>query len=77
MDKTGFYLCLVCGLLVLIAGLDMTLSNGTSAGWSPAGRFSNGHQGSINGTSAIIFGLIILLFPIIQLIKKRLNKYSD
>ncbi len=77
MDKTGFYLCLVCGVLTLIAGLDMTLSEGISTGWMPAGRFSSGHQGSINGITAIIFGLVILLFPTIQLIKKALNKCSD
>ncbi len=70
MDKTGFYLLVICGLLVLIGGIDMTFSGSISSGWSSGGRFTAGRQGSITGPTAIFFGLILLSIPIYGQVKK-------
>ena len=69
-DKIGFYLLVICGLLVLIGGIDMTFSGSTSSGWSPGGRFAAGRQGSITGPTAICFGLVLLSLPIYGQVKK-------
>jgi hypothetical protein len=69
-ETIGLYMCLVCGLLVLIAGLDMTFSGATSTGWSPAGRFSVGRPGSINGPAAIVFAILILSVGLFGLRKR-------
>ena len=74
MDKMGFYLLIICGLLVLIGGLDMTFTSSFSSGWSPGGRFNAGRQGFINGPTAIVFGLILLSVPIYRQIKKSFKK---
>jgi len=77
MDKAGFYLLLICGLLVLIGGIDMTFTGSFSSGWSPGGRFASGRQGSINGPTAIVFGVILLAIPIYGQIKKYLKKNKN
>jgi hypothetical protein len=74
MDKTGFYLLIICGLLVLIGGIDMTFTGSVSSGWSPGGRFTAGRQGSITGPTAIVFGLILLSIPLYRQIKKYFKK---
>lgn len=70
-DKVGFYLLTICGLLVLLGGIDMIFAESTSSGWYPAGRFSGGRQGSINGSTAIVFGLVILSIAFFKQIKKH------
>lgn len=70
MDKIGLYLLIICGLLVLIGGLDMTFNVSASSGWLPGGRFAIGKQGFITGPTAIFFGLILLSIPIYRQIKK-------
>ncbi len=74
VDTIGFYLLLICGLIILIGGIDMTFSNSSSVGWSPGGRFNAGRQGSITGPTAIVFGLILLFFPLYKQIKKTITR---
>lgn len=59
-ETMGLYMCLVCGLAILIAGLAMTFTGSSSTGWSPGGRFSAGRPGTINGTAAIVLAIVML-----------------
>ena len=76
-EKVGFYLAIVCGILVLIGGLDMTITDRSVTGWHPGGKYSTGHEESINGPTAIIIGLAILSFPITIQIKKYIKNKRD
>lgn len=74
MVKIMDYVFIVCGIITLIGGMDMTFSDSYSVGWSPAGRTSSGGTGSINGPTAFFFGFALLSIPLFRYIKKRLQR---
>jgi hypothetical protein len=73
VDKIGFYLLIICGAILLIGGMDMTFTGTLSSGWSSGGRYV-GRQGSINGTTMVVFGLAVLIFSIYWRKKKNLKE---
>lgn len=68
--KIGIFILVIGGIGSLIGGIQMVLNNEISQSFVGGGRFSTGITRSINGPTAIFFGIIFLLYPIYILLKR-------
>ena len=70
------YSILVCGLIIMIAGLYLFIKENNAYGISLPGKYGEGGGNSIilNGISTIVIRLLICLFPAYQLIKQKKRK---
>ena len=71
--KIGIYILVIGGIGSLLGGVQMTLNNEISQSFTTGGRFSTGISRSINGPTAIFFGIVFLLYPMYILLKKILR----
>ena len=72
---------LICGIIIILIGIYLYSTNSISGGNLPVGtrngnRFLRGPI-IITGTSTIIVGIAICIFPIYQLIKNSYRKKTD
>jgi hypothetical protein len=65
------YAALICGIIIFTVGLYMFFAGDSAQGMVHA-RYGGGKEYlNMNGTTAMIFGLAICVFPVYQLIKQR------
>ena len=71
------YGILTCGIVIVIIGAYLLFNETAANGFVAPGKHGsiNGAAIAINGRFAIIFGLVICIFPLYQLIKQRKKKY--
>jgi len=74
--KFPLYIILFSGIIVTIIGLWLTVSDTLASGTTLPSKFGQGGGQHIilNGTSVIIIGILICVFPSIQLILKAIKK---
>jgi hypothetical protein len=67
------YAILICGLLVIIAGLFITVNSGWLSGTTFAGRFGRGGGQNVTsfGPGIIVIGVGMCYFPAAQLVKNK------
>lgn len=72
------YVILICGLIVLFAGLYFAISKTILHGTTFAGKYGQGGGNSVvlNGWGVAIIGALICVFPVLQLIKSSIRKKS-
>ena len=66
------YSILVCGLIIIIAGLYLFIKNSYAQGISLPGRYggNSGRRIILDGKSVIVIGLLFCIFPLYQIIKQ-------
>jgi hypothetical protein len=67
------YGALVCGAVIFIIGLYMFFTNASAQGMVRGGRGGGKEYLNMNGTTAMLFGFAICIFPVYQLIRQRKN----
>lgn len=74
--KFPLYIILLCGIIVSIIGLWLTISNTLAIGTTLPSRYGQGGGQHIilSGLSVTIIGILICVFPSIQLIRKAIKK---
>jgi hypothetical protein len=74
--KFPLYVILSCGVVVVIIGLWLTISNTLASGTTLPSKYGQGggQQIILNGPFTIIIGILICIFPSFQLIRKAIKK---
>lgn len=69
------YAILICGLIIIAGGIYLVISQSYAVGflWPRYGE-RNAGKIYVGGTSTIITGSLLCIFPIYQLIKQRKRK---
>ena len=64
---------LACGTILVLIGIYSFMYNvtATDSGILNHPRFSGGHQAIINGQTIMVFGLLMCVFPVYQLLRQR------
>jgi hypothetical protein len=67
------YVMLCLGILVVLIGLYLLISDRAAVGTTTPGRYGTGggNQISITGGGAIFVGIVLSLFPVYELIKRK------
>ena len=71
---TPLYVVLICGMIILIAGLYLLITKTeASPGSMPMGRYNHEHVpiGNLNGKYAIVLGSVISILAIYYIIKQK------
>jgi hypothetical protein len=70
------YALLVCGAVLVFTGLYLIVNNEVATGITLPGRLGTGGSKpiNINGTSTLIIGFVVCVFPVFQLIKNSKKK---
>src|SRR5690348_5146432 len=77
--KFPLYIILFCGIIVSIIGLWLTISNTLATGTTLPSRYGQGGGQHIilSGPSITIIGILLCVFPSIQLIRKRIKNRTN
>ena len=64
-NTIGFYVCLISGLIMLLMGIFLIMTNAVGTGFTIATRFGGGGKpAAISGPAVIFLGIVALLLAI-------------
>ena len=74
--KFPLYIILTCGLIIILLGFGLIVSKTFARGVSLPDRYGRGGGQNVvlNGSCTVIIGVLLCLFPLWQLIKKKISK---